>query len=355
MENDGLISSVPPEQPAKKGEGCLGELSWLGMSLTLPIVNLNFYRKAISRKISSALLVFFIFALLISILTTATLFFGMQITNLAIRQAYEKGVVPTVVIENGLASVDAPQPFYLVDQDDMLIAFDTTGEISEIDTDKYRLGILLTRDEIQTLNQNGRFQKFKLIEFQRAFGQDPMVFDQASVQNLWQMFSVMFVLFGFLGLAFWNMLVRLGYLAALALLLWPVAGLIRSGVKYSTVFGIGAYVLIPAMILYSLFDRSGVQFFSLQTVLLVPLWALVLWWALRKPEDTAEITLCPCEMLLPLPLLVLYVVDRFIHIPHGDLILWSVAALTLLGAIIVGVLRAKERKSIAPPPPESAQ
>ncbi len=339
MQNDGMNAYFPPDPQAKQGEGCLGELSWLGMGLTLPIVNSNFYRKAAGRRLSSALLVFFVFGFLLTVLSTLALSNGLIGASQAIQRAYEQGDFPTIVIRDGQASVDGPQPYYIMDQPDMLIAIDTTGTLTGIDPNAYKQGMLLTRNEILILQDDGRKQSVTLEELQTVLGKNPLVLDQAGAQTMWQSFSGLITVVGFFGLAVWNMLVRLGYLALLALLLWPLVNQIRPGSGYQTAFSIGVYVLIPAMILHTLITRSGVSFCGLQTLLLVPMWGLALFLALRKPAaGAAEIAIRPWEMLLPLPLLALIAVDTIVGIPNGDIFLWALAAITLVAAVAIARL-----------------
>lgn len=69
--------------------------------------------------------------------------------------------VPTITIKDGLASVDEPQPYYIVDPDtnDVLIIIDTTGTITSID-DSNALGLITSteaiykEDELQTRTFN---------------------------------------------------------------------------------------------------------------------------------------------------------------------------------------------------------
>lgn len=352
MDNDTSMTELPSEPVAKQGEGCLGELTWLGMGLTLPIVNLNFYRKAAHRKVSSALLVFFMFALLITVLTTINFAQTMNEGGQAIQKAYDDGSFPTITIQDGVAKVDGPQPFILAAEDGNLIAFDTTGRITEIDRSKYYQGLLLKKTEMHVLRK-GEYQISKLTEIQQIFNQNPIVLDKANVSQLWKSFSSLAVIAGFVGIALWNMLLRLGYLALLALLLWPVANLFKKGTGYQNVFGTGVYVLIPAMLLHHLVSRNGSGFFGDQTLILIPMWGLALTWSLRKtPEEAAQITLRSWEMLIPIPLLVLFAVDMLVNIPNGDIFLWGATALTILAAVASGPLFSpRDKSNLTPPPP----
>lgn len=348
------MTELPSEPTAKQGEGCLGELTWLGMGLTLPIVNLNFYRKAAHRKVSSALLTFFVFALLVTVLTTINFSRTMNEGGQAIQKAYDDGSFPTIIIQDGVARVDGRQPLILAEEDGSIIAIDTTGRLTEIDRSKYYQGLLLTKTEIHLLRK-GEYQISKLTEIQQIFNQNPIVLDKANVIQLWKSFSNLAVIVGFVGLAFWNMLLRLGYLALMALLLWPVANLFKAGTGYQNIFSTGGYVLIPAMLLHHLVSRNGAGFFGDQTLIFLPMWGLALAWSLRKtPEEAAHITLHPREMLIPLPLLVLIAVDMLVNIPNGDIFLWGALALTILAAVAAGPLFTPRDKSdtISPPPIE---
>jgi hypothetical protein len=336
MQNDGLNSYSSSEKPANPGEGCLGELTWLCMGLTLPIVNRNFYRKASNRKVISALLVFFVFAFFLTVLTTINFYNTLAEGRQGIQKAFDEGTFPTITIQDGIATIDAPQPFYLLDEDGQLIVLDTTGQITDIDKAVYYQGFLLTRTELIMLNK-GKIETISLADLQTAFEQNPIVLDRTSSVSIWKSISNVMVVIGFFAVAIWNMLLRLGYLALLALLIWPLARLFNPSIDYQSVFGIGAYVLIPAMILHYVIVRSmGSGFIFLQTLLFVPLWLVGLFWAFRSTSKTA--TIRSWEMLLPLPLLALIAVDKINQIPDGDILLWGALALTLLAAVAVARL-----------------
>ncbi|MRS03801.1 DUF1189 domain-containing protein, partial [bacterium] len=352
MDNDTSTIELPSEPVAKQGEGCLGELTWLGMGLTLPIVNLNFYRKAAYRKVSSALLVFFVFALFITVLTTINVSKTLNEGGQGIQKAFDEGSFPTITIRDGIAQVNGPQPFIISDYEGSLIAIDTTGELSEIDRSIYYQGILLTRTELQILNK-GEYRTITLVELQQAFNQNPIVLDKTNVLRLWKSFSSLAIIVGFFGIALWNMLLRLGYLALLALLIWPVVSLFKRGTGYQTVFSTGVYVLIPAMLLHYIISRNEGGFFGDQTLILLPLWGLALAWVLSKPkEEPANITILPLKMLIAIPLLGLIAVDVLVNIPNGDIFLWGAAEFTLLAAVATGPLfPAKDKSNNIPPPP----
>lgn len=346
MQNDGM-NLQSPAQPSQSGQGCLGEITWLGMGLTLPLTCKNFYRRVAGRRLLSAFLVFFVFALILTVLTTITFSNTLAEGQQGIQRAFDDGTFPTITIQDGIATVDAPQPFYLADQGGDLIVLDTTGQVTDIDRDRYSQGMVLTRTDLIVLN-NGRLQTVSLADLQSAFNQNPLVLDRTNSVNLWNDFSKVLVIVAFFAVAMWNMLLRLGYLALLALLVWPIARLFNPKVGYAVVFGIGAYVLIPAMILRYLIVRStGSGFFMLQTLLFVPLWLVGLLWALRQPSDAAPIR--PWEVLVPLPLLALIVIDKLIPIQNGDIILWGALALTVLAAVaVVRLWPAEDHQS--PPP-----
>ena len=73
----------------------------------LPLVSLTFYRKAARRKVGLALLFFLVFTLLITILATISLGNSMADVTQDIRQSFEEGSFPEIIIEDGIAKVDA--------------------------------------------------------------------------------------------------------------------------------------------------------------------------------------------------------------------------------------------------------
>ncbi len=335
-------SELIPKASSNDRPGCLSELGWFAAGAVLPLGSLSFYRKVSKRRVGMAILFFFVFTILITILTTIKMGSSMIGVSQDIRDQYTKGVIPKITIRNGIAEVDGPQPAILVNQRTssgvIFIAVDTTGQITSIDTSRYTEGILLTRTDLHFLSNTGNYQVIPLSEVNKFFGHDPLLINADTVASVWKMFAVLFSLIIFILLVLWNSVVRLMFIAMFALILWGVASLIRPKIGFAPFIISGLYAIVPAVYLAYLFGRINASFLGLQTLLLVIFWALALVGCLAQEKFfSQEIPARLWMALIGLPMLIWFIVDYFVTIPfpYGELVLFAVALLT--GLFLVGL------------------
>ena len=345
--------------PAPKSEarpGCLSEMGWLASGAVLPIGSLSFYRKASQRKVGMAILFFFLFTGIIAILQTIATGISMASVVKDIRSAYNSGEVPELTIHNGIATANGKQPYVLTDQSStgtMLIAIDTTGQITSIDRSRYTQGFLITRTELQVLSNTGQYHSFPLSELQATFNKDPILINGDTVANAWKIFSVILAIFVFVFLILWNSVVRLMFIAVVALVIWGVASLFRPKIGFGPFIITGLYAVVPAVYLSHLLNRIDASFLGLQTILLVAFWILGLVASLAQDKFfSGETPLRLWMAWLGVPMLLLLVVDLFISSPSvfWKIVLWAVALLT--GLVLVGLrlfFRAREMEKPASP------
>ncbi len=325
------------------GQGCLREVAWLGAGLVLPCGSLTFYRRAARRKVGLAVLFFALFALLVSTLATAGVAGALLSTSSDVRQAFESGEVPVIVIEDGVARVDADGPIVLLDERGMIIVIDVTGEYEALDPSTHEQGFLLTRTSLHVMNDDGRYQEISLSDLHQMLGRNPIVIDGDSVAGAWTTFSAVFTVLVFGASLAWNGLVDLAYLAVLALVIWGLVSLFRSNTGFGSILTTGLYALVPATYLHYLFGLVGIRFLTLQTLLLLPIWAAALAVVLMEPSGgllRGERPMRLWRALIGLPARIVLCLDLIGVLPHRAVVAWAAAAVSLIAFIAAGLLTA---------------
>lgn len=273
-------------QPAEyKNEENGAVLSWLiftAKGFVFPCGSASFYKTAARKKLIGAIVFFLLFAIVITFVQTLQVIDAMSGIGDEIQVAYEGGEIPTIVIEDGIAQVDGPQPL-IFEENRNIFAIDTTGVMKEIDTRLYSQGILLTRTEMHLLNEDG-YQVFPLIDLQEAFG-NPIVVDKTQALSLWKTASLWITIFGFLGIFLWNSLIRFVYILMIGLGIWGIVSIVKKGVGFSTILITGIYANVPVIYLWSTLKLVNVSFFSLYTMLLLAIWGGALWVVLRNTDS----------------------------------------------------------------------
>jgi Protein of unknown function (DUF1189) len=320
----------------------LTELGWFASGAILPMGSLLFYRKISQRSVGLAILFFFTFTIILTILTTITV--GTSLATIAgeIHKEYQQGKIPVITIQNGIAKVDGPQPFILADEHSssgtILIAVDTTGQISSIDRSRYSQGLLMTQTDLQILNTNGRYQTTPLSQINTLFRQDPLLINEQTVSNAWIKFEAILVIVVFIALVLWNSFVRLMFIAMIALILWAIVSVFRPKIGFGPFIICGLYAIVPAIYISHLLDRIHASFISLQTILLIFFWLIALIASLSQHKFfSLERSPRLWTAWIGLPMLIWFIVDDFIKIPspYGEIILWALALLS--GLVLIAI------------------
>lgn len=347
--------TILPSQPEKKasGAGCMSELAWFFSGAVLPMGSFAYYRKATQKNVGSAILFFILFTLVISVISTISFGLIMFSATEGIQNAYADGDVPEITITHGVAEVDGSQPFILFNGADangqsILVAADTTGKITEIDTQHFDQGLLLTRTELHVLNRQNGYQALPLSELHTAFQKDPIIINSQTVSQAWGIMSTIIVILAFIFIVLWQTVVRLMIISMIALIIWGIVSLIRPNTGFGPIIITGLYAIVPAMYLSHLFSRSGFGLPGMQTFFLLFFWVTGLVVNLtdtRFFNDDRPLRLWTA--LIGLPMLLLYIVDVFWQIPspYGPVVLWVVTLLT--GLVLVGLriyFRVKDQK-----------
>jgi hypothetical protein len=350
---------IPESKPEKKanGAGCLSELGWFFSGAVLPMGSFAYYRKAVQKSVGSAILFFILFTLVIS--TLSTIGFGVTMFSAikGIQKAYADGDVPEITISHGVAKVDGPQPFILVNGESsngqtILVAADTTGKITEIDARQYDQGFLLTGTELHVLTQQNDYQAVPLSELNTLFKQDPIIVNAQTVSQAWGIMSTIFVILVFIFLVLWHTVVRLMVISIIALILWGIVSLIKPNTGFGPIIITGLYAIVPAIYLSHLFSRSNFGLPGIQTFFLLVFWVtglVVNLMDIKFFNDDQPLRLWTA--LIGLPMILLYVVDIFWKFPSpsGPVMLWVVTLLT--GLVLISLrlyFRFKDQKTEQP-------
>jgi hypothetical protein len=270
------------EQPEGGAERAVDKLIWLLKGFVYPLWNRPFYKEAAKRGMGLTLVFLLIFALLQTIITTTTVASSLSRLSGEIEQAYESGEIPDIRIENGIATSSGTGK-YLIENNRQLVAIDTTGATSTIDTNRFSEGILLTRTEVHLVNEDG-YQVILLKDLNQTFG-NPIVLDSASVTKLWSRIAVFIDLAVFFGGYLFYSVGRFIYLVVLGLVVWAAASLSKKGVDFAPVLITGIFANVPTTYLMFLLRNIGVTFFGLRALLLFGIWGIAIAYVLKEPEE----------------------------------------------------------------------
>jgi hypothetical protein len=334
-----------------ESQGCLSEISWLGVSFVLPCASLSFYRLATRRKVISAILFFIIFTLVISSLVIISLGKTLFVSGFDIRQSYETGDFPVITIKDGIANVDAAQPLILVDENGTAVIIDTTGQYTQIDRSRYYQGFLLTRTNLQMLSR-GRYQEVSLSDLNEMFKQNPIVIDADTVSHFFRIFSIGLIFFVIFILIIWNTIIRFMFISAIGVLFWGVVSLFRPNTNFGVILITSIYALVPAVYTEYLLGLIHIDFIGLQTFLLLIFWVIVLITLLSKTgiENSKRVqSLRGRRAFLGIPMLFTFAASAIFSWEYKALFVWIVAVLTLAMLAVVGYTT-KPKQSIADEP-----
>jgi hypothetical protein len=327
--------------PSPSG-GCLHELKWLGAGLVLSCFSLTFYRLASRRKGGWAILFLSLFFVVSLVFYTV----GMAVTMLSvgkeIAQAFDDGKFPEITVKDGIATVDAEQPFVVVDERNMIVVLDTTGTYTSLDRSQYEQGMLLTRDAFHVLNKGGRYQEVPLEQLQALLNQNPMIIDRDWAVQMWTWLSVFVSVFMFLMMFLWNIVLRAVYLGIGGLLIWAVVVLFRPTTKFTPILSAGVYATVPAVYLGQVTERFGLGFIGLQYLLHIPFWGIALAVVLSQHGDVPMPRQVPWHgwrEWLAAPMLLVLALDLLMFVlPVSKFVLLGITLGTLSVLIILSTI-----------------
>jgi hypothetical protein len=302
----------------------------------LPLGSLSFYRRATRRNVGLAILFFFAFTTLASLIAAVKVGISMGGVVKSIRDSYQQQQWPEITILNGVAKIDGPQPLILFNgsgnAQSILIAADTTGQLTSIDQSHYTEGVLLTRTDLDVLGRNQQEQRVPLSELNSMLGVDPIVINEATVTSAWVTLSAIAGVLSFFGLVLWSAVLRLMLVATGALILWGIASLFQAKVGFAPFIITGLYAVVPGTYLVYVLGRSNIAFVGLQLTLAALFWGAGLLATLSgaqffKTEPPERLW----TALIGIPAIVWILVDYFSPVasPTGPIVLWAITLLTI--------------------------
>ena len=264
-------------------------LAWIGAGFVLPCTGLAFYRKAIFRKTGTAVLFFMLFSFCIACLMTFDL--GLSFSDMAQRlfSRYQSGVIPELVITDGVAQVNGEEPFVFA-ADGIIVIFDTTGTYSELDKTAYRRGFLFTRTEFHYLNgRNYHVQPYT--DFHLLLNTNSIIINGDTIQKPVRIYIGVLTCTLFIIFIFWKVFLSFGYLAFFAVILWGIVSLKYPGTNFKFVLISGIYAYVPSQYIANSLRSISVSFLGLQTLLLLLIWVPLVYRLLkenRQPHQSEE-------------------------------------------------------------------
>jgi hypothetical protein len=329
-----------PEKPQSWGHRFL----WLLASFILPVFSLRFYRIAQRKSVFRALIFFISFATALSALFTIRAARILSEIDTEIQTSLSSGDFPTITIRNGVASVDAPQPLVILDQQGQLFALDTSGQLTDIDPERYREGILLTRNQLIVLDNTGQRQSLQLGDLNELFAADPIVIDQDFILKAWDRFSKIAIVLAGLGLWVWHFFVRMLTLTLVGLLIWGSISVLRNQTSYNLIMITGLYAVVPALYLHYLLGRVGLTLPGLQTMILMLIWMGISIATLNPVEMSSSVQELNLLKMTPIgiPMLIVLAWDVVFTPEIDPLALWGVPTLTLVAWIVMRRFQGEE-------------
>ena len=277
-------ASPSDERTIEPDEGSIAsELAWLGRGFFQPLYSLQFYQAAVQKSLIDAILFFVVFGTLLTIISAINLSRNLSSTADDIEQAFASGEFPEIAIANGLATVRARQPLILLEGEGSIVIIDTSGAYQTIDTSRYFQGFLLTRNSLHVYS-DGDYQVVQLADLNSAFG-NPIEINRDTALDFWRSFTSIFSVAAFIGIGLWNLVIRMMWLAFLAVLVWGGLSAFNLRSDFGSVLAVGIYASVPALYLSFLLGLIGISFCGFQTGLLLLIWVLVARMALKPPAS----------------------------------------------------------------------
>ena len=277
-------STSPQESTGTPSFG--DKLLWLLKGFIYPIWSRPYYREAAIKPMGAALVFLVLFALLQSFVSTVSVGINLTQVSREIEAAYQSGEMPDIRIESGRATVSGSGK-YLIENNRQIIAIDTTGELLEIDTSRYSEGVLLTRNELHIVNEDG-YQVMPLRDLNEIFG-NPIILDGATVSGMWSTLTLIIIILVLGGGFFFFSLGRFLYLALLGLLVWGAVSLSNPRFDFAKILITGIYANVPATYIIFILRKIGASFFGLRGIILLVFWGLAIAFILKSEKENSAL------------------------------------------------------------------
>lgn len=250
-------------------------------SLVYTVFSPKFYKEAVAKGWKSAWGVYFLFTMLVSLVTFAVfaLSFGFDLFNLP--EQFES--FPDVRVADGELYVDADMPIEYMEEG-QYIGIDTTGVVTEIPAG-YNSGILFTRQSATFRSEdNYGDQVMTYDEILTEFEMDSFELDAEKVSAFFQSFGVVIIILSPVLIFLWNFVARLFVILFIAILGFIVMSVMSQKDAFTKSFLIAMYASIPVFyvnLLIKLFNKVTGSLFDVtlgSLCCLIPIsFALIKW------------------------------------------------------------------------------
>lgn len=210
--------------------------------ITKSVTDFKFYKQAKDFQASKVMKYIFSLIFLITLILSVRYSFDIS-KGLGIAVDWTKENLPIIEIQNGVVSVDAKQPYKIVEEDFALI-LDTTGEIASLD--EYKSGILLTKNKVLYKESEVKTETYDLSNIESVRIDEN--FMKALQKNLvWIIFPFML-----LGVFIYFCIARFLQIFIFSLISLATSSIVNIKLSYKQLFNIGVYAITPSVILGAL-------------------------------------------------------------------------------------------------------
>ena len=213
------------------------------------ISDFKFYKRVKDFQTSRGMKYIFLLIFLITLILTIRYSFDIS-KGLGIAADWTKENLPIIEIQNGVVSVDAKQPYKIVEEDFALI-LDTTGEITSLD--EYKSGILLTKNKVLYKENEVKTESYDLSNIESVRIDEN--FMKVLRKNLvWIIFPFML-----LGIFIYFCIARFLQIFIFSLISLATSSIVNIKLSYKQLFNIGVYAITPSIILGALLAVFVIQ------------------------------------------------------------------------------------------------
>lgn len=205
-------------------------------SLVRSSIDFRFYKEIFTQPIGKTLRHLLFLVLLVTLILGVRYGIGLsRFSQDTLKWVAENA--PCIEITDGVVKSDVAQP-YLVEGKDFVMIIDTTGQTTKID-EKYKAGMLLTKDKLVVKHDEMRTQEFTLSKV-KSFKLDKTTFGK------WRKFLVYVLIPIMIVMQFFYFLIAK---IVQILLIGLVVLIFNPGLKFPNILNVCIYALTPVTIL----------------------------------------------------------------------------------------------------------
>ena len=243
------------------------------------VTSARFYQEIPGRRFSEALKYFSILILLVTVILSVRFTFDI-LKGLASFEEWSKASLPEIVIEKGIASVNAPQP-WRTEKEGFVVIMDTTGAVRDLD-DSYAQGLLFTRDKLILKRGAYETRRYDLSKI------DSFRLNSGSIRRFRQVGQWLFppLLAVILFLYFW--LGKFSQIIFFSLISLLANWFSKRNFSYTTLLTLGIYAITPPLLLVTLVTLLGIEIRFFEMIYLAIYAALLVTAVLHAHPDKED-------------------------------------------------------------------